>query len=1076
MICLNSTVSGNSTSGEQSDGGGIYTYRGRLSLANSVVSDNSTSGEQSQGGGIYSFGVSLTDSTVSGNSTTGAASHGGGISSNDGYISSINSTISGNSTNGYGALGGGINASYSGVYLTNSTVSSNSTFGELSRGGGILFGGNAYVGDDSSFLSVGSSTITGNSSAGIGGGIALGDGTSIQSASGRLDNSIVAGNTDNGTAPDILISANGSVEINHSLIGDTTGSGITATTGAGNILNQSALLGPLANNGGPTLTHALLDGSPAINAGDNTQVTFGDDFLLETDQRGEGFDRVFGSSVDIGAFELQLFVTPSPTIVSATINEGGVLVRPDLWNTLTVVFNTNVSVSADDLTLFNDSPQGIEIDLAGIGFNYDSSTSTAIWDFSPLDPVSAGFYTYRLDANSITSETVLLDGNGDGIRGDNFEDQIYVAIPGDANLDGRVDVLNDAFTLVSNLVTASGAVYADADFNGDGRVDILGDAFILVANLNRDVDLVTDVVVSNNTDLVNADTSSVFALIANDGGDGISLREAITASNNSIGSGTVSFDESVFNGGANSLIRLTQGELEITDGINIDASSAISVTITGDAFGDDATFAGTFITDVAASFGGTAGDAGDLLDDNSRVLNFSSDTGDLTLTDVTLTGGRTTGINSSGEGLGRAETTHNGGGIRFNSNGDLTLVSSTVSGNSVSGRGAYGGGVSSVSGSVALFNSTVSENFTSGRTGRGGGISTIGGSISLHGSSVSTNGTSGSNAYGGGVFTLYGNVSVSNSTISDNSTAGSEASGGGIFTLTGSVSLNSSSVSENSTSGPDGDGGGIFTEIGNVSAFNSNVNNNSTTGNGSAGGGIFNRGGDIWLTDSSASDNSTLGVLSNGGGIYSVGYGEVALHNSIVSGNSTSGERSDGGGIYTFGSSVSLTNSTISGNSVSGERSDGGGILAQEYGVISLTNSTVSGNSGGGIRTFIAAISLLNSTVTENTATGITVGDSVIDAVGGIEAGSGDVSIVNSIVAGNFSNISTVSPDLLPGTGNLVVEHSLIGDTTDSGITASTGTGNILNQPASARAAGRQWWTDVDSCPAAKQSGDQCGR
>ena len=60
-------------------------------------------------------------------------------------------------------------------------------------------------------------------------------------------------------------------------------------------------------------------------------------------------------------------------------------------------------------------------------------------------------------------------------------------IPGDTNFDGQVDVLNDAFALVGNLGTTSGAVWQDGDFNGDGAVDVLNDAFVLVGNLGTSV-------------------------------------------------------------------------------------------------------------------------------------------------------------------------------------------------------------------------------------------------------------------------------------------------------------------------------------------------------------------------------------------------------------------------------------------------------------------------------------------------------------------------------------------------------------------------------------------------------------
>ena len=114
----------------------------------------------------------------------------------------------------------------------------------------------------------------------------------------------MSGNTDDGTAPDVLASGDAiDLIVEHSLIGDTTGLEITASSGSGNLLNQSASLGPLADNGGPTLTHALLLGSPAINAGSNTLALDEDGNPLTTDQRGE--DR-FVETVDIGAVESDL--------------------------------------------------------------------------------------------------------------------------------------------------------------------------------------------------------------------------------------------------------------------------------------------------------------------------------------------------------------------------------------------------------------------------------------------------------------------------------------------------------------------------------------------------------------------------------------------------------------------------------------------------------------------------------------------------------------------------------------------------------------------------------------------------
>jgi hypothetical protein len=113
-----------------------------------------------------------------------------------------------------------------------------------------------------------------------------------------INSTIVARNHDSSgpATPDLF----GDVAADFSLIGNSAG-GIA--TGAHNLVGTAAhpidpKLGPLANNGGPTKTHALLPGSPALNAGANVDgLTF--------DQRGHGFNRVVGSAPDIGAYEAQ---------------------------------------------------------------------------------------------------------------------------------------------------------------------------------------------------------------------------------------------------------------------------------------------------------------------------------------------------------------------------------------------------------------------------------------------------------------------------------------------------------------------------------------------------------------------------------------------------------------------------------------------------------------------------------------------------------------------------------------------------------------------------------------------------
>ena len=893
-----STIVGNSTSGYGAAGGGVFAL-GSVYLNYSNIIGNSTTGRAAGGGGVFSFdNVVLNHSDVNGNSTAGdGGAAGGGISARD-FVTLTQSTVSGNSTMGSSGRGGGIQATR-GITLVQSTVSGNSTAGEFSAGGGISSGeltlfqstvsenstaGNLAIGGGiaaSGDVTITQSTITNNQtsfSTTTGGGISVTNGDPI-----TIIGSILTGNTAVGGMPD-LMPFGSFLTVYSSLIG--TGVSLDAGASSNNILDDNPLLAPLADNGGPTQTHALLPGSPAIDAGSTELAVNFDGLQFRNDQRGPGFDRVFGSSIDIGAFELQppsVALIP-PTVISTAINEGGVLARPDLLNTFTVVFDTDVTVSAEDLTLVNELPFGSSVDLTGIGFSYDPLTHTAIWDFTTIRPLEAGFYSFQLDADSIANENFLLDGNGDAIGGDDFEDQHYVAISGDANLDGTVDVVNDAFTLVSNLGTTSEASFAVGDFNGDGQVNVFGDAFLLVSNLNRSVDLLTGLIVTNATDVVNADTSSVFALIANDGGDGISLREAIVASNNTTGEDTITFTASL----SGQTITLGGTDIDITETVTIDATSlANDVTIDGN--------------------------------QESRIFDFTAPTGDFTLAGLTLTGGQT---------LDEASDTdpQSGGAIHSLSRGNLFVDQSTITGNSTTSSGADGGGIYSLGG-VTLLQSTISNNSTQGVDADGGGIAARG-SVLLNDSIVSGNSTQGLASYGGGisVFAFFdldnpfdlseSNVTLINSTVSENISV--EGEGGGIFTsgferfdvIPGNVTLTNSSVSGNVATSSGGIGA-----VGAVTLTQSTVSGNSAVGGsyfrGGGGGGIS--GDSVTLIQSAVTgntSNSSSSFGSGGGGIRS---NDVALYQSTVSGNSVTGLFSDGGGIFAAGT-VTLNQSTVTDN------------------------------------------------------------------------------------------------------------------------------------------------------------------
>ena len=284
LAIVNSTVSGNVASQMPSGGGtggGIYN-NGTLEIRNSTVSGNSVTAQPpspGRAGGIYNAGtLQINDSTISGN--TGGA--GGGGIGNRGSITITNSTVSFNTVLGFG---GGIE-NLGTLEICNSTVSGNAaSFKQSGVGGGIFNGGP---------LTITNSTFSGNSADGSGGG--------INNSSGPLQ----IGNTilNAGAAGANLVNSGMVTSHGYNLSSDDGGGFLNSK---GDQLNTNPMLDPLQGNGGQTLTHGLLTGSPALDAGD---PNFTPPPLY--DQRGPGYDRVFNGRIDIGSLEVQP-VTPSPT-------------------------------------------------------------------------------------------------------------------------------------------------------------------------------------------------------------------------------------------------------------------------------------------------------------------------------------------------------------------------------------------------------------------------------------------------------------------------------------------------------------------------------------------------------------------------------------------------------------------------------------------------------------------------------------------------------------------------------------------------------------------------------------------
>jgi hypothetical protein len=273
------TVSGNHSAGTEfvgGIGGGVYNT-GTMTVTRCAISNNSaqyragSSGDcpTCSGGGLHNTGsMTITDSTINGNSSTASAalcfhdrmSNGAGVG-NYGSVSITNCTISGNSASGPAATGGGV-SNFGNLQVTSSTVVHNSVSGEYPdevKGGGIYGGCLSATTTDSNILAL-------NTASGYGPDLSacLSPGTVLESTGYNIIG-------DEGDFPSL-----------HSQPTDQIGTADAPI---------DPLLEPLANNGGPTQTHALQSDSPAIEHGDPAAP--------QHDQRG--YNRV--EVPDVGAFE-----------------------------------------------------------------------------------------------------------------------------------------------------------------------------------------------------------------------------------------------------------------------------------------------------------------------------------------------------------------------------------------------------------------------------------------------------------------------------------------------------------------------------------------------------------------------------------------------------------------------------------------------------------------------------------------------------------------------------------------------------------------------------------------------------
>ena len=306
VTMIDSTLSGNDATG--SAGGGAYFNTAILNITNVAVEGN----KAYSGSGLminysqlmitdsvifnnvgedygYGGGLSLNDSTGTLNrvSITGnEAYEGGGIFTYYGTLSVVNSTLSGNAA----TSGGGIYVERGTLSVVNSTLSGN----EATDGGGLGVAGTATMVN---------STVSGNTAGASGGGVNVVDGTLT------MQRSLVAGNT--APAGREVNRAAGTVTVDsHNLFGFGGNAGLNGVAaGATDVVPEAALaavLGPLADNSGKTLTHALPAGSPAIDKGPSAACAAAP--VDGLDQRSQprnvnGDGAASANECDIGAYE-----------------------------------------------------------------------------------------------------------------------------------------------------------------------------------------------------------------------------------------------------------------------------------------------------------------------------------------------------------------------------------------------------------------------------------------------------------------------------------------------------------------------------------------------------------------------------------------------------------------------------------------------------------------------------------------------------------------------------------------------------------------------------------------------------
>ena len=833
--------------------------------------------------GIFAVGgsPSVGDLTLSNLSlSNGNAPQGGGIDNNGGRVALTNCTLASNSSE---FVGGGISNGGT-LTLTNCTLAGNSSSSSpFSVGGGIYNqGGTATLFN---------CTLAGNSSVQGGGIYNASNGTL------NLNNSIVAGNSAQSGGPDIF----GAVASgDYNLVQDASGATLS---GSHNITGQDPLLGALADNRGATFTRALLAGSPAIDAGSNALIPTG----VVTDQRGPGFARIVGGTVDIGAFELDPPQSGPNFVVNQTgdhddgtcgttdctlreaINAANVAGGAITFDATTFAAKQTLTLTLGSLPIFtsNVTVSGPTTPGAGVTVkganNIIFQTNSGSVTLSNLTVTNSNTAVYTRGGNT-TVQNCTLNGNSFGVvsQGGSFTVR-NCTLSGNTN----TGIFNGSFN--SNSTVTSSTISG----NGVGIDNLRGTTTvsnsIVTGNTTADTSLITD----GGFNLIGVDAK--LGPLKDNGGPTLTFAllagsPAIDAGNNALIPADVVTDQRG-PGYARIVGRAVDiGAYEVQNTAPVAASQSVSTTSGSpinitlnatDAEGDKLTYSvvaqpangRVTIAGNVATYTSNAGYVGPdsfsfkandgQLDSNTATVNISVEAGGevpslvvTTNADVVANDGVTSlreAVNLANRDGGNspitfavAGTIKLGSELTLNNDGKVSLTASAV-GVTISGDGKS-----------RVFTVAPGADATmTGVTITGGNDSAIvnNGALTLNGSTMFGNASSGN----GGAILNNGALTLVNATLAGNNAGGN---GGAVFNAPTATmsSLNSTLVANAATAG-----GGIF------KGKSLTLTNTLVVDNGDNLSGVADAGGNnITAGTKAAAGLDPFGLRDNGGAVRTI--------------------------------------------------------------------------------------------------------------------------------------------------------------------------------------------------------------